>query len=222
MHFKTILIALALCLFACAQDALAQTTADSTAPRLQRENMIGLNMTNTLFTLLGGNLGDLPRDPYLLTIRAGNIKHRFRAGLNFTVNNNSAENPGTDRSIRDRSFNMRIGYENAILLDRRFIFYSGFDAVFNHRSEIVTTTVNGFGDVELTNRTNGVGAGPVIGLMWRVHKHILLSTESNLYLIYNRGEEKEVLPPDVNQTITNKEFNFSTNLPVSLFVNVSF
>jgi hypothetical protein len=181
--------------------------------------MVGLNITQTLGNLLGTAGANSAADPFLLSLRAGDEQHRFRMGLNFRVKNAEGFDPSLGfRTVTERKVDLRMGYERNYTLSNRFDMYWGLDAVLRRQTELIETSFGG-GNANLKLGSTGIGGGPVMGVMFRVHPRVRLSTEATLYGIYTEGEKTVNAPPDVSRTPF-REFDFRPILPTSLFINI--
>lgn len=181
--------------------------------------MAGLNITQTLGNFLGTAGANTAADPFLLSIRAGDDRHRFRSGLNFRVKNAEGFDPSLGfRTVTERKVDIRLGYERNYTLSNRFDMCWGLDAVLRRQTELIETSFGG-GNANLELVNTGIGGGPVMGVMFRVHPRVRLSTEATLYGIYTKGEKVVSAPPDVSRTPF-REFDLRPILPTSLFINI--
>ena len=185
------------------------------------QTMVGLNITQTLGNFFGTSGANTVADPFLLSLRTGTEQHRLRLGLNFRVRNVEASDPFSGlRNTTERKVDLRAGYERNYTLSNRFDMYWGLDAVLRHQAEDIETFVGG-GKANLKLHSTGFGGGPVMGVMFRVHPRVRLSTETTLYAIYTKGEKFVNAPPDVSRAPF-KEFDLRPILPTSLFINIAF
>ncbi len=207
-----------LCSVLCSSGLLwAQSASPDTVHRRRLE--IGLNITNTLGNFVGST-GGLTNDPYLLSFRFGGPLRRLRMGLNFSVKDRSDPESNGAFEEKETVMRLRAGYEWVHPMSRRLAMYWGLDGVFEYRkTDIVTFT--GTGTAALHNLTRGIGGGPVLGIMWRVHPRVALTTECSVYAIYRRGTEQVSAPPDFSRQ-TVQDFVWQPLLPTSLYVNFSF
>lgn len=183
------------------------------------QTMIGLNITQTLGNFFGTSGANTVADPFLLGLRVGNDQHRARLGLNFRLKNQEGFDPSLGfRTVTERKVDLRVGYERNYTLSNRFDMYWGLDAVLRHQTELIETSFGG-GNANLELKSTGIGGGPVMGVMFRVHPRIRLSTETTLYGIYTDGEKVVNAPPDVSKTPF-REFDLRPILPTSLFINI--
>lgn len=182
--------------------------------------MFGLNITRTVTGLL--RPGDIPinNDPYLFTFRVGNERTRWRSGLNFVNSNVETSDPfqGT-RKTRTNSVDIRTGVEWNFRVGEKFDFYWGIDAAYGYAGSKVNFE-QGFSST-VTTKTNRIGAGPVTGIMFRVHPRVMLSTECSVYAFYNTEKTEIRAFPDISNTKTSGS-QFSPVLPASLFINFYF
>jgi hypothetical protein len=203
----------------CAQEA---PSGDSIPPQPHRYE-VGLNITNTLVRFFGTQATGRADDPYLLTLRIGNDRRRTRIGLNFAVVDRVDPDFLTfDTRQRSTDVDLRVGHEWVYSWARRFALYWGADVVGEFRLEEVRTFSPGTGNLgRLRTQVWGIGAGPVIGVLWKVHPRVTLSTESTVYAIYRSGVEEVDVPPAQERT-TFHDFGWRPILPSSLYVNFAF
>ncbi|HNM25202.1 MAG TPA: hypothetical protein PKL15_07215 [Saprospiraceae bacterium] len=199
---------------------MAQT--DSPEPPARRFD-VGLNITNTITTVLGTNSNNLTADPYLLSFRWGEFdRRRWRAGINFKLRHkNGTDVTGLTTDQKETGADLRLGYEWVKPMSRQLAFFWGLDGVFGYQgNEIESISVFGASSF-LKNETWSFGGGPVLGLQWRVLPRVSLTTECSIYAVYKTGYEKVDAPPDVRNDPVS-EFQLRPLLPSSLFVHFSF
>jgi hypothetical protein len=196
----------------------AAGNAESDKPRRFE---LGLNITHTLVSFLGGDNQTLAADPYLLSLRIGRPEGHFRMGVNFRVHNsNDFDFFSDDFREKERFAHARVGYAFVEGLSRRFGLYWGVDAV----GDVQWTRVTSFtqtGTAFLESQLIGFGGGPVLGVQWRVHPRVTLTTESALYGVYRSGFESIEAPPDFQREPVD-EFVLEPTLPTALFIHFSF
>lgn len=182
--------------------------------------MFGLNVTRTVTGLL--RPGDVlsNNDPYLFTFRVGNERSRWRSGLNFANSNVETTDPfqGT-RKTRTNSVDIRTGIEWDFRVGSRFDLYWGLDLAYGYTRSKVNFLQNFSSTIKTT--TSRIGAGPVTGIMFRVHPRIMLSTECSVYAVYTSEKMEIKAFPDISNTKTSGS-QFSPILPASLFINFYF
>lgn len=194
----------------------AQTPGTDT---LRRRFEVGLNITNTLGSFVGST-GGITNDPYLLSFRFGGPDRRLRAGVNFKIQDKT--DPDVFDVFKEKStlFQVRTGFEWVAPVARRLALYYGLDAVFERETDEIVTFSNG-GGAALRSDHWGVGGGPVLGIAWRVHPRVALTTECAMYVLVRRGHEQVNAPPDFSDR-SFREFVWQPLLPTSLFVNFAF
>lgn len=186
-----------------------------------RHGEIGLNISNTLGSFFGTADNALTTDPYFVSLRIGHAKHRLRMGFNFKIKDRDA--PDSNGSLKEKQtkVDVRIGYERVYGVSPRVALYWGIDGVLNANVERVEASSIFGGSSILKQETFGFGGGPVLGVMYRLHPRVTLSTESSLYAIYRTGTKEVNSPPDFSSDPIN-EFVWQPLLPTSLFINFSF
>lgn len=196
----------------------AQAT-DSTKTRPRRVEF-GLNITNTL-TSVFGSTNSVTSDPYLLSLRWGRFDYRrWRLGLDFRVRYADDFDGAFFIEEKTSTANLRLGHEWVFPVSRRFAYYAGIDGVFDLQLENIQTD-GGFGSAELKSERWGFGGGPVLGIQWRVHPRVALTTESSIYALYHTGFEEVNAPPDVRREPVG-DFEFRPLIPSSLFIHFAF
>ncbi len=206
-----------LCLACCFSGLLG--AQESSPDTLHQRFEVGLNITNTLGNFVGST-GGLTNDPYLLSFRFGSATRRIRTGLSFKVQDKTDPDFSFLFQQKETTLRLRAGYEWVYPMSRRLGMYWGLDGIFESQTDDIKTTNQG-GTASLQNRQWGIGGGPVLGLVWRVHRRVALTTESSMYAIMRRGTERVVAPPDFS-TESVHEFIWQPLLPTSLYVNFSF
>ena len=213
------------CVFLCAfglllQPVFAQTASmDSLPTAKKRKFEIGLNITNTISSLVGSTSNSVTTDPYLLSLRIGGEKRRMRMAVNFRIKSNESSDINS-ATTKETDFNYRIGFESVHPVSRHFALYWGVDAVTDAKIERVKNQIFS-GTAQLRSRLWGFGGGPVLGVQWRVHPRVMFSTESSMYAIYRSGFEEVDAPPDFSHNRI-KDFVWQPLIPSSLYVNFIF
>jgi len=201
----------------------AQETGSDSLPQVKKRRVeIGMNITNTLSSLLGSSSNTLTTDPYLISLRVGTASRRWRMGLSFKVKNTEDGEAGLNFSqTKTSTVHYRMGYEWVNLVSRHFAFYWGLDGVFD--AELEDVRIDQFGAKSvLRNRLWGFGLGPVLGVQWRVHPRVILTTESSIYAIVRRGYEDVDAPPDFFTHTPVRDFVWQPLLPSSLYIQFAF
>lgn len=216
---KTSLFLLLLALASCLS---ARSAGADSLIRPARRVEVGLNITNTLTNVFSSSTNGITNDPYLLSLKFGQFdRRRWRMGLNFRVRTKEdSDISGTNIEEKETQANFRLGHEWVYPVSRRFAFYWGVDAVFDVDLSLIRNTF-GFGSAELRSERWGYGGGPLLGVQWRVHPRVALTTESSIYAIYHSGFEEINAPPDVRRDPVS-DFEWRPLIPSSLFVHIAF
>jgi len=190
----------------------------------KRTSEIGLNITNTLAGFFNAGGTNLPTDPFLLSYKKANKSGAIRFGMNFKVTSKKEFliNSG-ERELKENDFFFRGGYEWRSVIDKRFTFYYGLDAVVEFENEQLNNISFNFDDISSFENVYGFGGGPVLGVLFHLNDRISLSTESSIYgvLLYNESRQEigNGLPPTENSSTG---FRLLPAVPSSLYVIFSF
>lgn len=189
----------------------------------KRSSEVGLNITNTLAGFFNAGGTDLPTDPFLLSYKRVNELGALRFGTNFKVTKRTVFQDNGQLDLTENSFFFRGGYEWRNQVDKRFIFYYGFDAVLEYENEQSKPNNNGFENLSLVENVLGVGGGPILGVIFRLNDRVAFSTEGSIYGIISYNSRRQELgngldPLEQEST----EFRLSPSVPSSLYAIFSF
>ena len=188
----------------------------------ERRYYVGLNITNMLGNFVGNGSDAISADPYLLSLRVGSERRRWRFGANFRVENDEGFIGVTQSDLERRSLQFRAGIEWGRRIAPRFDWYGGFDLLYESSMERSLVIFGpGAGSARLKSKQYGLGGGPFMGVMWRIHDRVILSTETNVYTLHRWGKETVNAPPDVRQQPFNETL-IQPVLPTSLFIHFLF
>lgn len=188
---------------------------------------IGINITYVLTNVLGNVSPNAAADPYQISVRIGGPRRRFRTGLAVLFNHvtvTQSSNPFEERRNRENRLQGRLGYEWVYPVHRLGGFYWGVDVVGDWSTTINESTLfTGPNRLEarLEGYQVGVGGGPVLGLLFKPHPRLALTTEAALYPIFRSGQQDISAPPDVRRTST-RALRVLPTLPTALFLNLLF
>lgn len=186
----------------------------------RRRVEMGLNITNTLGNFFGNTDQNPLVDPYLIVLRIGSPKIRLRMGFGGRFNDSDDSDGGNFRQTKQVDINARIGLENVQNVTRRFAYFWGGDLVLARQYERINTFLSG-GRADLRTEVYEFGAGPVFGVLFRLHPKVMLLTESSLYGLGRAGQRSVEAPPDVRKSNISG-FRIRAVVPTSLFVNFVF
>lgn len=195
-------------------------------------HQLGLNSTEFIKQFLILNNNTLPNNtPYLLTYKHIDDGSGLRMGLGGTMTNSSRNpNNGTPSiSTQGMTINVRIGFESQHKLSKRWLYYVGFDAFYDYSlSRTKTSSTSGFPPqtTEITTGTEGfgVGAGPVLGIEFKLGKRISLNAESTAYYRYSelRGSQNNPQFPQFNTNDFTARNSLGITIPTNLFFVIHF
>ncbi|GEM_PF-838124 len=157
---------------------------------------ISLNATSFVRQFaLNNNAEESTASPYLIQYKLlGAKSNGLRTGFGANYNEVQDFRGDLPEQSRDWGLDFRIGYERCSSLSNRWDIFYGIDAVANYRIVGLKTTSNlGFGELETETKTvvTGFGAGPVLGIRFKISDRISLFTESTAY--FTRSENKETV-----------------------------
>lgn len=228
------LVLLCLGLLGCGWQLNAQTK-DSTSETGVR-HLVGLQanaLFRQLFNLGGSNLPT--NNPYLLTytLTSGKKRWGLDVGLGYTYNKNfeTDGNIKKDNFINDLYF--RIGPQRSIPLNKRFVTQISLHVLYEMLYSDTKTESSFSGQIaRIKTKTSTLryGAGPALGLRYRVSPRIWIGTEASYY--FRLGKQKTDLSSetefqgqifDQQVSSTNKDLTqFVFNPPAVLFLLIRF
>lgn len=185
---------------------------------------LGLNITNTLVAM-AGTQALANADPYLFSLKVGRKSGFLRSSFHVAYSNNQELDPNSGlRTVGTKNGEFRLGYEWRKPITERFTIYTGLDAALSYNYKTVDFETNATTErVIQTQESVGVGGGPVLGVLFRLHPRIYLGTESWLYAMYNQGSQTtQFFNGDLPKERFNAGLNIVTNAPNSLYVVIKF
>lgn len=195
-------------------------------------HQLSLNATNFISNYLTfNNNAIVSNSPYIVAYKYLENGKGLRAGVgvNFANTKQNPNNGQTSVKTNTMGLDLRLGYESQFNLSKHWLFYLGLDAVYAYDlSRTVTTSVQGFPptpqEISSDNESFNAGAGPVLGLEFKINKRISLNTETTAYFIY-RENRRRITNPNFGSFNTN-EFTASTRMniiiPTSIFFVLHF
>ncbi len=210
--------ALGLCL-----SLFAQT--DQTAPT-PRTWEIGINATSFINTFLSFNDVTSGSGNYLFSLKKLDAQQKgMRLGLNLDFNNDKTDlNNVEGTRINDlAAVSMRLGKEWQIPVYNRWYLLTGYDFLGSYRYSS-TETDSDTDLIKISTITYSLGAGPFLGVQFRINERIGLFTESTLYFIHARGVNKVDSEnfPSQDQKRKSSSNNLNLQTPFSLFFYFKF
>lgn len=195
-------------------------------------HQLGINATLFIKQFLAFNNNTLAtNNPYLVTYKHINNARGLRAGVGFSYSGSSS-NPNSGSPLTTTSnmtVNARLGYEWQKNLSKHWLLYYGADVTYDYLlSRVKAASTSGFPpqQVEVTteNENYGFGAGPVLGIEFRLGKSISFNAEANCYYKYTemrRRESNSQFPTfSVNQFTARNSIDLI--VPTSLFFVLKF
>jgi len=187
----------------------AQT--DTTGP--YRFHEIGLNMSSLFNILINGNQGTVV-NPYLITYKYVGNHNVIRTGFGLKSNRLTSDNDTLHNfTIKNSSFDGRLGYEYQVTIYKRWRAGFGVDVLYNH-SASTQRSLTALDIVHEDTKSFSIGEGFVITAQFEVNRRILLSTETSLYFHYKEETVSETFDqfPDFNTSQTSVS-NWTEILP---------
>ena len=182
---------------------------------------VGINITSILSTFVG-NDGQIEATDVPFFIRLGK-KRKFRIGLGARVRSDQSFDviSQATRTVEERSFLTRLGFQSDIYKRKKWGVYWGVDAIGSLTIDQVKSFF-GFGSNRIVLQTIGVGAGPFWGLTFNITDRFYLSTEASLYSVLYIVQDKERGIGLGNTSITTYNFDLQAAPPLFLYVNYAF
>lgn len=237
------------------QDVTTPTPADSTISahkdkdEKSEKNIhheIGVNATYFMKQVFSLSSNTLPTQPYQLTyklIAGKKIAGRLGIGADMSSQNTTVSGSTTPRQTNNSNVFGRIGVEYRKQVSRHFLAYAGIDFVTQLINSKTTTSTDpgsgggsGFSQtVVTTDKNNGFGGGPVLGIQYYINKRMSLYTE--MPITFLTGHKSETVSTTTinngggfgnptttyDSNITNSTTNdFSIMVPVTLYFAVKF
>ncbi len=198
----------------------------SEAPPSQKAKvLIGINITNTLAGFFNSGGQDLPKDRYLFSLKLlkDNKLWRFGGNARFDASDENLNNGF--RNVRESELLLRAGREWEQPINKYFSLFYGLDAVGSVFKEKSTFDFDGSvgGSLDSEETRFGMGAGPFLGVYFKLGDRIRFSTETYAYGIFYAGESITEIGqgvPDTKEEI--RKFTFLPAIPNSLYVHFSF
>lgn len=190
-----------------------------------RRHEIGFNSTLLVkqFVNLGAN--NIPFSPYQVTYKyltKKNFNLRLGAGLSSskvttTTTTTTGQNPPDPRVTKNYTMNYRLGFEFQNMLTPRWKCYYGADVTYDYQD--VNTSSSSF---NLRDKSNGFGAGPVLGIQYYFSDRISVFTELG-FLYKNISSKTDITSPQnpsQNQSTKSTELSGNFFVPTTLFVAI--
>ncbi len=160
-----------------AQKEEKKAAKDSLRVNAPKEKQFQMNVTPLLVKFVPFNRETSFTGPYDFMYKSFRGDKAFRLALGAKLNSNAFNTSDDDSHI-----NLRIGYEKRYTLSPKWRINRGIDWVgtvggFNVPRPTTTPSFPSFGIV-----TAGFGAGFSLGIEYRIHPRISISTESMLFL----------------------------------------
>lgn len=191
------------------------------------KNQIGVNATTFIkqFLSLGNNVF-ASNSPYVVTYKHINNNKGLRAGAGvvFSEFKQNPNNGSTLTSNKTMNIDLRLGYEWQHSLGKRWGYYFGVDGLYSYDlSRTITSSVSGFPpqttEIVTDVESFGMGAGPVLGVEFKLSKRISFNAETTAYYTYTERRRRQTNPnfPNFNTNEFSATNNLNIIIPTSLF-----
>ncbi|MBK8563891.1 MAG: hypothetical protein IPN76_11250 [Saprospiraceae bacterium] len=185
------------------------------------QTMLGINITNTLAGFFNSGGQDILKDPFLFSLKTLKDNKVWRIGANAKVDQKEEDSFNGLLKTTETSVKLRLGREWVMPLHKRFDMYYGLDAVGTYdldRSKFQ------FGDSLISrDQQFGIGAGPLLGVYFKLGEHVRFSTETYAYVMYYYGESLDQIGGGVSdQTKRTSRLSFLPAMPNSLYIHFTF
>ena len=218
--------------FVLAQTKFNDAPANSEINHMQYQ--IGFAATNFLKELVvPNNVTSTNKSPYDFNAKAfytkdGKIFYGLRFGLGYSNTRNAQFNilSNSESTSEDVTTNFRLGFELQQHLSDRWTIYYGLDYIYGNSNTTTIATFNNGSSIEKDiskDRKHTTGLGPVMGLQFRINKHICLGTELTLYFTqFDGGSITTTSNPSSNPIISDINNNGrNSNIIVPTFINLN-
>ncbi len=185
------------------------------------QTMLGINVTNTLAGFFNSGGQDIPKDPFLFSLKMLKDNKVWRIGANANHDQKDEDFNGGFLKTIETSVKLRLGREWVMPLHKRFDMYYGFDAVGTY--DLEKSSFDFSQDLDSRDQLFGIGAGPFLGVYFKLGEHVRLSTETYAYVMYYYGESYDEIGGGVpNEKGRVSRLSFLPAMPNSLYVHFTF
>ena len=180
---------------------------------------LGINITSVLSSFSGnGNFLEASDFPISLRWRNNNKAIRLGVGLVGKSSEFFDNITGSFRESIEQEGYLRVGYEKHNKVNDKWGIYWGIDFIGNYKDDKVNISGSSFSTI--SNRTIGVGGGPLFGLKFNINKSLYLSSEATLYFIERFHTRKD--SSSGNGGINTQSRDVSLQPPLFLYLNYAF
>lgn len=193
---------------------------------LDWQHELGLNASFIIERILNFSDNELPVSPYLLTYNIGLKNWKIRFGLGGENKNEVITEKGfaDSETVDNSSIDVRLGYACQKKFGNKWTGTFGADVVGYYRTEKLTSD-SGFDKIIQENTTQGIGAGPVIGIQYDFGERLSLYAEGTFYYtFYNRQDGIFFANfPELEDLVENTDGRETViNLPSTLYLIFKF
>ena len=161
---------------------------------------------------------------YFLTYKRKLGTCRLRTGIGgsfTTATDTGGSNSDTDLETRGYTLDMRAGLERAVPAGRRWVVSYGADILGGYsRSDRRHLNPDSYGADQRTEE-NRWGIGPMLGIQFQLTRHLSLTTEASVYLMWKRSDTRywddDDVPPTDSQSYS-EDGNVFIGIPAYVFL----
>ncbi|MDX1478341.1 MAG: hypothetical protein R3301_11590 [Saprospiraceae bacterium] len=188
-----------------------------------RHTEIGINVTGIITAIFASGTDLLEEDPYLLSLKTGLGKYKWRFGLGLQGRHVSEFDffINGERATSFLHVDLRLGVERRIPVGEKWEAVAGFDLLgFYYRDRSLATSFPS--RIEVNEELSGFGLGPIYGLAYHISDRVRISTESTMYFTWFTETERtttngqQSVSGDLNGSI------WRHTLPRSLVLSINF
>ena len=190
---------------------------------LQRHRFseIGMNLSSLFTSIINGS-GSTSINPYILTYKYVGNRNVIRSGFGFsTYRTTSNSDTLQDFTIKNSSFDFRVGYERQFAVLSKWRAGLGIDLLYNH-SESSLRSLTFLDIVHQGSKSFTIGGGPVVTVQFDMNRRISFGTECTLYLHYKEETTYETFDvfPEFNSSQTTIFNSIQLSPPANLYLVV--
>lgn len=215
-------------LFTICHSAVAEV-ADTThlaKPHKENPHYLAFNATFFLrqFISFATSSVSISSTPYIFDYRFVPKNHGFRASIGAGYTGRTSRSDSSQVTvIKKTTISYRVGYVYQVKASKRWTFIVGADIIgsYNDSALRVNTTT----DVVTTkSNTWSIGAGPSLGIQFKINNRIGLFTETAIYYTYSSQKSSHDFAnfPEFHDETSATENKLEFTVPLSLFFYVRF
>jgi len=189
--------------------------------RLGSFHEIGISLSSLFNILINGNTGSSV-NPYLFTYKFVSNHSALRTGFGFTSSRTTSNSDTLqDFTIKNSTFDCRLGYEYQVIIHKKWRAGFGADAIYNN-SNSSQRSLTALDIVHEDTKSFTIGGGPVVTVQFEINRRILLATETTLYFHYKEQTVSETFDqfPEFNTSQTSIITHTELTPPTALYLAI--